>query len=96
MLQIEPFRGIVWRLRPLFETRGMFSGNKATRSAAVTLIRAAGNLQNLYLPTEQWKAGFDYVAPPSTKMNSTLEATNRKPFVSGNQVPPAKGARHPQ
>jgi hypothetical protein len=73
ILPLKNMRGIVWRLRPLVETKGVsgaFSGNRATHSAAVTMLRETAAGIDAYLPTDQWRAGFDYVTQPSEEMTT--------------------------
>lgn len=63
MLVMRDMRGIVWRLRPIVESGP--NGSKATHSMVVSLLRMTRSGLEGYLPTEQWRAGFDYVTIPS-------------------------------
>lgn len=74
LLALKPLRGIVWQLRPMFEKGeagllGKFSGNAATHSAAVTVLRMVAQTTGLYLPTSQSSALFDYLTMPSKSMH---------------------------
>ena len=57
---LRPFRGIVFRLRPIFE-----NFNQSVHSMAVTILRTLASTMRVYLPTDQWEAGFKYVTVPS-------------------------------
>lgn len=68
MLIMKDLRGIVWRLRPVVESGP--NGSKATHSMVVSLLRATRSGLEGYLPTEQWRAGFDYVTIPSKEQGA--------------------------
>lgn len=55
---LMPFRGFLYRARPLVED------HKLAHSFVLTLIRNMSVGINVFLPTEQWKAGIKYVADP--------------------------------
>ena len=83
MIMLKPLRGVVWRLRPLFETGGgflSFSGNKGTHSAAVSALRFVSHAINVYLPTDQSEALFDYLTVPSKNMKSSQQFTGVSQF----------------
>ncbi len=69
MLVMRDMRGIVWRLRPIVESGP--NGSKATHSMVVSLLRTTRSGLEGYLPTEQWRAGFDYVTIPSKEQSKT-------------------------
>ena len=68
-----PLRGIVWRLRPLFEKGDKFIGNKASHVTAVQILRSVAGAIDMALPTDQAKAGFAYFTEPSTEMTSASQ-----------------------
>ena len=80
LLVARTLRGIVWRLRPLFETGSLFSGNRATHGATVSMIRQLASGIDIYFPTDQWEAGFDYFTQPSTSMTSSDQFKNVREF----------------
>jgi hypothetical protein len=57
---IRPYRAIVHRMRPLFEH------TKSVHSVAVTTLKSMASNLRVYLPTDQWEAGFAYVTVPSS------------------------------
>ena len=72
MIMMKPLRGIVWRLRPLFEkksgTFAIFSGNPATHSAVVSALRLVYHATEIYVPTQQADALFKFAVAPSKEM----------------------------
>jgi hypothetical protein len=64
-----PFRGIIWRLRPLFENSRGFLGNKSTHVAAVQAVRSAISGLKMMLPTKQTDAFIQYFTEPSVEMS---------------------------
>lgn len=75
-----PLRGIVWRLRPLFEKGDKFLGNKATHVTAVQILRGIAGAINMGLPTDQAEAGFRYFTEPSTDMTSASQFKSMAEF----------------
>lgn len=67
MLIMKDMRGIVWRLRPIVESGP--NSSKATHSLVVSLLRTTRSGLEGYLPTDQWRAGFDYVTIPSKEQS---------------------------
>jgi hypothetical protein len=63
-----PLRGIVWRLRPLFESKKGFLGNKSTHVTAVQAIRTTVTALKLFLPTQQTDAAIQFFTEPSAEM----------------------------
>lgn len=61
---LKPLRGILYRLRYVFEKE-----STAVHSSTVTAIRSLTSSMLIYLPTDQWKAGLEYVSIPS-KLNA--------------------------
>lgn len=57
---IRPYRAIVHRMRPLFEH------TKSVHSVAVTTLKSIASNLRVYLPTDQWEAGFAYVTVPTS------------------------------
>lgn len=64
-----PFRGIVWRLRPLFENSKGFLGNKSTHVTAVQAVRGSITALKMLLPTKQTDAAIQYFTEPSVEMS---------------------------
>ncbi len=69
MHTILPFRGIIWRLRPLFENSKGFLGNKSTHVAAVQAVRSSISALKMFLPTQQTDAAIQYFTEPSVEMS---------------------------
>lgn len=62
LLVMKSMRGIVYRMRDIFETT---SGRaRVAHAMAVTTLRSAAAGLDVFLPTDQWKAGFDYITTP--------------------------------
>ncbi|MEK7358439.1 MAG: hypothetical protein AAB250_18490 [Bdellovibrionota bacterium] len=53
-----PLRGFVWRMIPVAEKA------KITHSAVLTMVKQIASGIGVYLPTQQWKAAFDFVSLP--------------------------------
>lgn len=90
LIAVLPLRGIIWRMRPLFETGGFFAGNRATHGMAVQMVRQVATGIQTYFPTEQWTAGFAFVAEPSTRMTLAQQFKTVKEyqkFLSEEFVP---------
>lgn len=68
-----PLRGIVWRMRPLFEKNNKFAGNKSTHVMAVQMLRGIAATLDMALPTDQADAGFAYLTEPSVDMTTTSQ-----------------------
>lgn len=64
-----PLRGIVWRLRPLFESSKGFLGNKSTHVTAVQAVRSSITALKMFLPTNQTDAVIQYFTEPSVEMS---------------------------
>lgn len=64
-----PLRGIIWRLRPLFENSKGFLGNKSTHVTAVQAVRGAVTGLKMFLPTKQSDASIQYFTEPSQEMS---------------------------
>jgi hypothetical protein len=68
--QIIPFKtmkGIVWRVVPVIEK----ADAKAVHSALLASVRGLAAGFRIYLPTDQWEAGFAYVTEPMTAPKGT-------------------------
>ncbi len=63
-----PLRGIIWKMRPLFETGRFFSGSKATHAMAVQFVRNVVTGIKMFMPTDQWDAGIEFLVTPTKKM----------------------------
>lgn len=58
LLVLRPLRGFLWRMIPLM------SGNTALHSIVLTSVKETLAGMRVFLPTEQWKVGFDFVSMP--------------------------------
>ncbi len=66
---ILPLRGIVWRLRPLFENSRGFLGTKTTHVAAVQLVREVSATLNGAFPSNASTMILQFALEPSEKMS---------------------------
>ena len=66
-----PLRGIVWRLRPLFEEGKGFFGNKSTHVTAVQAVRTVVSGLKAFLPTKQTDASIQFFTEPSVEMSKS-------------------------
>jgi hypothetical protein len=78
----KDFRGILYKLRPLFEK------SKSTHSLAVTGIRTSVGLSTVYLPQDHWQAGVDFAAGPSESDITTFRDVDQLLSFSKNIVYP--------
>jgi hypothetical protein len=62
-----PFRGIIWRARPIVETKNLLHV-KTTQVMAVQLVRAFLINLRMLIPTSQSDALFEYLTVPSQNM----------------------------
>lgn len=63
-----PFRGIIWKLRPLFENSSGFLGNKSTHVTAIQAVRGSVSALKMFLPTKQTDAAIQFFTEPSIEM----------------------------
>jgi hypothetical protein len=76
-----PLRGIVWRMRPLFEKgKGKFIGNKSTHVMAVQMLRGVAASLDMALPTDQATASFAYITEPSQNMSTAQQFKSIEEF----------------
>ncbi|WPU65094.1 hypothetical protein [Peredibacter starrii] len=68
-----PLRGIVWRLRPLFEEGKGFLGNKSTHVTAVQAVRTMVSGLKTFLPTKQTDASIQFFTEPSVEMTKSQQ-----------------------
>jgi len=57
---LAPLRGVVTRLRDLFEEKGM-----GVQSATVTMIRSIATNLKIRFPEDKWTAGFEHFVKPA-------------------------------
>lgn len=55
---MKPYRGLAFRARPLFDK------NNLVHSYMIFALRQSATGINIFMPTPQWKAGFDYIVEP--------------------------------
>lgn len=65
---LMPFRSIAYRLRPILE-----KSNKTVHSSSITLLKSLASNLRVFLPTDQWEAGFKYVTAPSSDDASNVQ-----------------------
>jgi hypothetical protein len=65
-----PMRGIVWRLRPLFEQSRGFLGTKSTHVAAVQLVREVSATLAGAFPSKASDMILQFALEPSSKMST--------------------------
>ncbi len=75
-----PLKGIVWRLRPLFETG--FKGNRATHVSAVQMVRNITTMLSAALPTVQTDALIKYFTMPGPEMTENSQFQSIQEFQS--------------
>lgn len=75
-----PLRGIIWRLRPLFEAKKGFFGNKSSHVMAVQAVRGAVTGLKSFLPTNQTDAAIQYFTEPSAEMSKADQFTSMADF----------------
>lgn len=83
LVPFQIFRGILWKLRPIVETGivgGSETGSRATHSAVVSALRATAANIEAYLPTDQWRAGFQYIAEPTSSMSKADQFSTMSQF----------------
>ncbi len=88
LLMLKPFRGFIYRSRNIFE-----AGNKRTIAAhawAVSILRFMAAGIEVYLPTPQWKAAFNFMVEPYYKnqdngceLPSTSKKSDTKKWIKG-------------
>ena len=62
LLMLRPFKGFITRAKDIFDTP---EGHAQTaRMFAITILRFMAAGIDVYLPTEQWSAAFDYIVQP--------------------------------
>lgn len=67
IIAIKPYRSIIYRARHLIDRA------EYTKAMVITTLRATASGQNVFFPTAQWKAGFDYLTKPSANMGPDIE-----------------------
>ena len=69
LLVLKSFKGFITRAKDIFDTP---SGNaQFARMSAITMLRFMAAGIDVYLPTEQWSAAFDYIVQPFYPKPST-------------------------
>lgn len=66
---LKPWRGFLTRARPLIEK----SGAPFVHTFLISWLRSVNAGINAFVPTPQWKAGFDYVVKPFVGMPADIE-----------------------
>ena len=90
-----PLRGIIWRLRPLFENSKGFLGNKSTHVTAVQAVRTAISGLKMFLPTQQTDAAIQFFTEPSIEMSKQDQfksVADFQRFLVESVVPAINGA----
>jgi hypothetical protein len=63
---LRVFRGIIWKLIPTVEV------SKIVHSAILTQVKNMAVNMKIFLPTDQWQAGFDYITQPFVDSRTDL------------------------
>lgn len=86
-----PLRGVVWRMRKLFENNKKFMGNKSTHVMAIQAVRGAAIGLKNFLPTNQSDAEIEFFTEPSLTMTSADQFKSMAEFQTFlyNEVSPA-------
>ncbi len=72
LASMKPYRGFAFRARRLFDA------NNFVHAIAIAGLRFAATGINVFLPTPQWKAGFQYFTEPLPVKYQTLTAAELK------------------
>ncbi len=86
-----PLRGIVWRVRPIFEKSGM--GNIATHGQAVQMVRNIVGAIKTYFPTNQWRAGIEYFTQPADGLSQFNSIRDLQAFMTNSYIPSLRKAQ---
>ncbi|OYZ16241.1 MAG: hypothetical protein B7Y39_15840 [Bdellovibrio sp. 28-41-41] len=73
-----PLKGIVWRMRPIFEVGGL--GNKSTHMSAIQFIRGIATGLAAGFPTQQTRAMTDYFTMPGVEMTEASQFKSIEDF----------------
>lgn len=85
LLSVRPFKSFVYRAQKYF------GGHSALRASIVQGLRMNAQTINVFLPTDQWKAGFKYVTEPMTGMaDSILKDDDLEGFIANELLPAVK------
>ncbi|MBY0517831.1 MAG: hypothetical protein K2P81_13050 [Bacteriovoracaceae bacterium] len=77
VLPLRELRGIAWRSAPVF------SKAKITHSYVLTMLKNTQSSMKIFLPTEQWSAGFEYITTPYVREGKVAETfKNESDLVS--------------
>ena len=81
---LKPWRGFLTRVRPLIE----HSNAHFVHTFLISWLRSVNAGINVFVPTPQWRAGFDYVVKPFEGMSGDID-TERKlyDFVRAELLP---------
>lgn len=83
IIAIKPYRSVVYRARKLIDDA------EYTKALVITALRATASGQNVFFPTEQWKAGFDYLTTPSANMGTDINNEGQLQEFIRTEVLPA-------
>jgi hypothetical protein len=84
LLPLRLFKGFTYRFRPLVEKY------RADHSASLFSLRETASFLNVFFPTNQWKAGFDYVTTPAANSTQWTRVADYQAFVVAELVPAAE------
>jgi hypothetical protein len=68
LIALKPFRGILYRLRPLAEAQH----TPFIHGMIISYLRGVNAGINNLFPSEQWKAGFEYISKPYPGMGKQI------------------------
>ena len=81
---LKPFRGILFRLRPLAENQH----TPAVHGLIISFLRGINAGINNLFPSDQWTAGFDYLTKPFPGVAPQIKSANQlKTFVQSAAIP---------
>lgn len=86
LLPLKELRGIVWRSQPVF------SQAKVTHSVVLTAVKSAVSQVKIFLPTEQWQAGLDYVTLPYVRNGQLSQAFKNEADLIAHTAGPVRAA----
>jgi hypothetical protein len=67
LLPLKALRGIIYRMIPLVRKQ------RITHSALLTIVKETAEGVHVFLPTDQWKAGFEYITEPFTESDPQFQ-----------------------
>jgi len=82
LIALKPFRGMVYRLRPLVEAQH----TPFIHGMIIAFIRSVNAGVNNLFPSDQWKVGFDYLTQPYPNMGAQITTEQELNAYLGTHV----------